>query len=343
MRRETSRWSLQSVGLFFSLALVAAGCSVDRAPATAAQVDDSEPLTMVGNQRCGVERWGVKTGTDSSVGQVNLAAGPQDTTIAQLRAFAVPGTIPLDARVAPAETTVWRLTNVTLTIVKHENDSDDHLVLTDSAGNTMITEVPSPACVGSGSPFAAAIQAARGVLDGQTNTSGITVSLTGVGMFDFLHGQTGVAPNGIELHPVLSLCVGVDCMGGTTTTGTPDSGTTDVDSGVADAGFDGGSAQQVSSSVTFQVDNAVTTWGQNVYVVGDSPELGTWDVSHAIALSPTHYPTWTVTTSMFEGESVNFKFILIDGFGNVTWENGANRSWTVPFNDPSLYSGAWQP
>lgn len=27
--------------------------------------------------------------------------------------------------------------------------------------------------------------------------------MTGVGFFDFLHGQSGVAPNGIELHPVI--------------------------------------------------------------------------------------------------------------------------------------------
>jgi hypothetical protein len=27
--------------------------------------------------------------------------------------------------------------------------------------------------------------------------------VTGVAFFDFLHGQTGVAPNGIKLHPVL--------------------------------------------------------------------------------------------------------------------------------------------
>jgi hypothetical protein len=27
--------------------------------------------------------------------------------------------------------------------------------------------------------------------------------MVGVAFFDFLHGQTGVAPNGIELHPVL--------------------------------------------------------------------------------------------------------------------------------------------
>jgi hypothetical protein len=30
-------------------------------------------------------------------------------------------------------------------------------------------------------------------------------TLIGVGFFDHLHGQTGVAPNGIELHPVLSI------------------------------------------------------------------------------------------------------------------------------------------
>jgi hypothetical protein len=29
------------------------------------------------------------------------------------------------------------------------------------------------------------------------------VTITGVGFWDAKHGQTGVAPNGIELHPVL--------------------------------------------------------------------------------------------------------------------------------------------
>ncbi len=32
-----------------------------------------------------------------------------------------------------------------------------------------------------------------------------SVSVVGVGFFDFLHGQTGAAPNGIELHPVLKI------------------------------------------------------------------------------------------------------------------------------------------
>ena len=34
--------------------------------------------------------------------------------------------------------------------------------------------------------------------------SGRSQVSTGVGFFDRIHGQTGVAPNGIELHPVVS-------------------------------------------------------------------------------------------------------------------------------------------
>ncbi len=29
--------------------------------------------------------------------------------------------------------------------------------------------------------------------------------ITGIGFFDFLHGQAGVAPNGIEIHPILDI------------------------------------------------------------------------------------------------------------------------------------------
>ena len=31
------------------------------------------------------------------------------------------------------------------------------------------------------------------------------VTVTGIAFFDPLHGQEGVAPNGIELHPVLMI------------------------------------------------------------------------------------------------------------------------------------------
>jgi len=39
-------------------------------------------------------------------------------------------------------------------------------------------------------------------LNSQHSPARPLVWITGVGFFDYLHGQRGVAPNGIELHPV---------------------------------------------------------------------------------------------------------------------------------------------
>jgi hypothetical protein len=33
----------------------------------------------------------------------------------------------------------------------------------------------------------------------------VPVMVTGLGFFDFAHGQRGVAPNAIELHPVIGI------------------------------------------------------------------------------------------------------------------------------------------
>ena len=45
--------------------------------------------------------------------------------------------------------------------------------------------------------------AARVAAPSIVTTSGSRAGVVGVAFFDFLHGQAGVAPNGIELHPVL--------------------------------------------------------------------------------------------------------------------------------------------
>src|SRR5262249_49275875 len=106
-------------------------------------------------------------------------------------------------------------------------DSDYHLVLTDGAA-TMIAEIPDPACV-SGGPFRDAIAAARRAFDARytVDTSmGIPtpwqaanapVTLTGRSFFDLPHGQIGVAPNAIEVHPVIGICFGQECSGPTGT------------------------------------------------------------------------------------------------------------------------------
>lgn len=158
---------------------------------------------------CGVERWSVKTGTDLDAVAVNLSS-VTTTNITDMRSWPAPASIPSNNRVSPYETTQWVVYG-TLTKYKLEDDSDYHLVIADEAGNTFVAEIALPACVGPSSPFAAAIANARAQFDDRFTattsfqTANIPVRLAGVGMFDFLHGQTGVAPNGIELHPVLDI------------------------------------------------------------------------------------------------------------------------------------------
>jgi hypothetical protein len=166
---------------------------------------------------CGVERWSVKTGTDPDASRVSSTITP--TTIAALIAAHAPANPPANARVAPQELQTFQLRDATLTMFKLESDSDYHLILSDGS-RTMIAEIPSPACVGSTSPFLSMIRSARAAFDARFTattsfqTANATATLTGVGFFDFIHGQAGVAPNGIELHPVLGICFGAGCSSG---------------------------------------------------------------------------------------------------------------------------------
>jgi hypothetical protein len=159
--------------------------------------------------QCGGERWPVKIGTDLDVSRVNLSP-PTATTIANLIAIAAPKKLQDNRRIIPTETNVY-VVNAILKKYMKMYDSDYHMVIADSSGRTMIAEIPSPGCVGSNSPFAAAIAHARAQFDAMFNATNsfqnadVPVIITGVGFFDYLEGQTGQAPNGIELHPVIDI------------------------------------------------------------------------------------------------------------------------------------------
>lgn len=197
------------------LALATAGCGSTRTIVRTQPVAHppnlgpprGEALDKGGATGCGVERWAVKTGTDPGANQVGLA--PQDTTIANLVAISPPSQ-PTD-RVPPTETTTFRI-QAPITFAKREADGDYHLGLGDSAGNTMIAESVDPSCA-TGSVVLPQIEQVRQALDracpqiaqGQTVHTNVPAVLTGWGFFDRPHGQTDVASNAIELHPLTAV------------------------------------------------------------------------------------------------------------------------------------------
>jgi len=184
------------------LAMVALSCAPDE--------DDEDGRT-------GFARAAVKTGRDEYAGKVEMV--PRITTIAALCAIPVPSNLDADSgrftHAGSPEIQSYRLTNVLLAAYKLESDGDYHLVLEDGAGNRMIAEIADPRRV-TGSWKARATRAreafdARHSANGSFQGTGETVTVTGVGFFDLLHGQIGAAPNGIEIHAVLDICWGRDC------------------------------------------------------------------------------------------------------------------------------------
>lgn len=165
---------------------------------------------------CGVERWSVKTGTDPQASSVSLGSYIS-STIYNFHQSVRPGSLPSNGRVSPRETTQYRLSG-TLTKYVREADSDYHLVIKDSAGRTMIIELPASNCVGAGSPFGPGIARARSQFDARftattsMKSTSTPVTIKGVGFWDYIHGQTGVAPNGIEVHPVLDITFGSSAL-----------------------------------------------------------------------------------------------------------------------------------
>lgn len=89
-----------------------------------------------------------------------------------------------------------------------------------------------------------------------------------------------------------------------------------------------------SVNVSFTIKNAQTTWGQNVYIVGNCPELGNWDPAKAVGPgSCSNYPTWQLNATIPAGKTIEFKAIKKDAAGNVVWENGSNHVFEIGAND----------
>lgn len=180
-------------------------------------------LALLATLACGAERADVKHMTDVNVSttmaddsdRIDRVGWGIPTTVEALAALPVDppvrGHEPRGVR--PEEFHVYTVEAV-VGFAKKETDQDAHIVLLDGV-SSMIVESVDPRCA-SGSAFLAGIEAARRELlaaigaktlttAGLRKLKGKRVRVIGPAFFDKLHGQTGVAPNGVEIHPILSL------------------------------------------------------------------------------------------------------------------------------------------
>ncbi|HEX2680135.1 MAG TPA: hypothetical protein VHQ03_02455 [Candidatus Dormibacteraeota bacterium] len=173
---------------------------VDRTP---------ERVGLACGVHCGTERWLVKTLSDPDRERVRMQ--PVDATVEDLVALERPPVLSPVARADPVEVTVYRVRAWLLGLLG-ESDGDYHLVLASLRDPTitMIAEVPDPGCSGScasghANVYARVRQKLMDRMNSPQSDARPLIQVSGVGYFDFLHGQRGGAPNGIELHPVLDV------------------------------------------------------------------------------------------------------------------------------------------
>ena len=152
MQRTTAAYTVAGALILTLVVMVADNVSAHTRPAHPA----GGPERV---RACGVERWAVKIGIDPDARLVNQRV-VVPTTIVHLRSLPAPHFLPLHARLRPVETTVWALDAILLRY-RVEEDSDVHLVVADTGGRTMITEIPAPQCVSASSPFLPAIKTVR--------------------------------------------------------------------------------------------------------------------------------------------------------------------------------------
>ncbi|KUJ06868.1 1, 4-alpha-D-glucan glucohydrolase [Mollisia scopiformis] len=86
-------------------------------------------------------------------------------------------------------------------------------------------------------------------------------------------------------------------------------------------------------NVIFDV-NATTYYGENLYVIGDTDDLGVWDVSNSLPMGAGGYtserPLWSVSAYLNAGEEVNYKYVRQEDCNQPYIYETVNRTLTVP-------------
>ncbi|GLW74097.1 alpha-amylase [Kitasatospora phosalacinea] len=103
----------------------------------------------------------------------------------------------------------------------------------------------------------------------------------------------------------------------------------------------GGATATGQVTVNFS-ENRTTVYGQNVYLVGSTAQLGSWNPANALPMSSASYPNWTLSLTLPASTAFEYKYLVKDASGNVTWESGANRIYTTGASGTVTLNDSWK-
>jgi cyclomaltodextrin glucanotransferase len=105
-----------------------------------------------------------------------------------------------------------------------------------------------------------------------------------------------------------------------------------------------GASPHGKTLVDLQVHGIGTAPGEDLYVCGDAPELGGWDVSKAVRLEYVDRASWagTVAFDASTGRDIHYKFLLRRGPSFVR-EPGLGHHRRVPETAHAIWRDRWRP
>ncbi|AOR23387.1 phospholipase D-like domain-containing protein [Clostridium taeniosporum] len=84
------------------------------------------------------------------------------------------------------------------------------------------------------------------------------------------------------------------------------------------------------TKLSFSVFNNNTKFGEKLYVVGNIPQLGNWDINNALELNGENWPNWKSTNSITLPSGMNFEYkYVIKTSTGLVYESGENRQHIV--------------
>jgi alpha-amylase len=105
--------------------------------------------------------------------------------------------------------------------------------------------------------------------------------------------------------------------------------------------LDSTASTSTAVAVTFN-ENATTSFGQNVFVVGDNALLGAWNTNLSTALSSGGYPVWSSTVWLPKNTAIQYKYIKKNPDGSVTWEGSSNRTANTGSGSTLTLNDTWR-
>eukprot|EP01055_Gregarina_sp_Pseudo9_P002676 Gregarina_sp_Pseudo_9__2675@NODE_2922_length_822_cov_11_337165_g2668_i0_p1_GENE_NODE_2922_length_822_cov_11_337165_g2668_i0NODE_2922_length_822_cov_11_337165_g2668_i0_p1_ORF_typecomplete_len166_score34_49CBM_20/PF00686_19/5_9e03CBM_20/PF00686_19/2_7e26CBM_48/PF02922_18/0_0074_NODE_2922_length_822_cov_11_337165_g2668_i0254751 len=92
--------------------------------------------------------------------------------------------------------------------------------------------------------------------------------------------------------------------------------------------------------VSFLV-NFATYFGQELYIIGNTSELGEWIPEKAVKMTWSEGNNWRCDVPFQSNQTIQYKYLVKDDHGNINWEWGLNHELNLAKNKRHLCADKW--